>query len=142
MTAILDPIEFTADTDGQSYNAVFEGFFDQSPNRCEIFLNGGKIGEATWYDDDGLIDRLPDSDGMPIKAWNEVCDRIEREVEYRIEGHKRASQLPSFVTSHEETLAYGQGSWIGPEHSYGAKIVTGYPVDADDTLVEGTFRHE
>lgn len=142
MTAILDVIEFVATTDGQTYSAVFEHFYDQPTNRCEIFLNGGKIGEATWYDDGGLMDRLPDSDLRPVSAWNEVCDHIERQYEYRLDGHRRAKNLPKFRTAREEVLRYNQGQWVGQRHQYGARLVTGYPVDDDDTVVEGTFIHE
>lgn len=140
MTTILESIEFTA-SDGQSYNAVFEHFFTHSPNRAEVFLNGGKIGEATWYgDDDGLLDRFPDA--TPVQAWDEVCDRIEQEVEYRLQGHKRALFCPTFKTARDEMLRYQEGQWVGRKHNYQALIITGFPVDDEGTLVEGTFLHD
>lgn len=139
--AILTPIEFTATTDGQSYNAVFEHFFTESPNRCEIFLNGCKVGDATWYHDDGLIDRQPDHHLCPVKAWEEVCEEIEKAVEYRIDGHKRAMACPTFRTSQDELLHYKEGQWVGEKRTFGARLITGYPVDDDDTVVEGTFVH-
>ena len=140
MHAILDPIEFTAPSDGQRYSAVFEHFFNQSPNRCEIFIDGYKIGEATWYDEGGLMDRFPE--GIPIKAWNEVCDRIEHEVEYRIDGHKRAMRMPTFWPAEgDEPLIYKQGTWVGIKHSFGAAKVTGHPIDANGDMIKGTYVH-
>ncbi len=135
---VLDPIEFEATADGQRYSAIFEKPLDQHPNRCEVFIGNHQVGEATWYgDDEGLLDRFPK--GVPVRAWNEVCDRLEREVEYRVQGMKRAEKIPFFRTAREEVLRYKDGQWVGSTKTYGAAIYTGFPTDADGTTVDGTF---
>lgn len=139
---VLDPIEFEATSDGQRYSALFEKPLDQSPNHCEVFIGNHQVGEATWYGlDEGLLDRFPN--GTPVRAWNEVCDRIEREVDYRLQGMKRAAQVPLFRTARDQVLRYSNGEWKGvsghPPLIYGAAVCTGFPTDADGTTVEGTF---
>ena len=136
MKSILDPIEFVSNKDGQLYNAVFDGFFDQSPNHCSIFLNSGKIGDAVWYHKDGLIDRIPYNSRL---SWGEICDRIERDYEYCLKGHERAVKLPKFITANEELLDYEQGKWTGFDSVYNAAIITGYPINSDNLIIKGTF---
>lgn len=73
-------LKFSNNNDGQLYTAVFEKHIGPAtPNRCTIHLNGCIIGEATWYKEDGLLDRFPE--GEPVEHWQEVCDRIEQDIE-------------------------------------------------------------
>lgn len=85
------------------------------------------------------MDRFPDNPNNPVKAWNEVCDRIEREVNYRLQGMAQAAKVPTFRTARDHLLRYRNGVWTDGTVTYGAAIVTGFPEDDDGTLVEGTF---
>lgn len=77
---MTNTINFTCLSDGQLYTATFEKPIGQSPNRCNITLNGSTIGEATWHKEDGLLDRFPE--GEPVLAWDEICNHIEQDIEW------------------------------------------------------------
>jgi len=142
MNTIADRFEVNLNQDGQVYGVVFDGHIDDSPRRCEIFVSGCKIGEATWHKDDGLLDRFPENDTYPPKFWNELCDQIEMGYGFMLRGVASARKNPWFVTEDGKKVHFQQSdngfAWVGDSVIYEARVVTGSAVK-DSKTVEGTF---
>jgi hypothetical protein len=138
MNIIADKFEINLNHDGQVYGIVFEGRIGDSPRRCEIFLSGCLIGEATWYDGDGLLDRFPDSEGNPPQFWRELCDQLESTYEYMLRAVEHVQKTPWFTTDGHK-LHFEHGEWTDGTHTFSAQTITGHPIDADGNGLDGTY---
>ena len=136
---IADKFEHRLNQDGQNYEVVFEGNIGDSPRRCEVFHAGSKIGEATWYDNDGLIDRFPEHHMNPPRYWDRLCNEVERAYEFMLRGNTAALRTPWFITSDGYTLHYERGVWTDGDMTFSAATVSGHPLEDQGQNLEGTY---
>jgi len=135
---ISNKFEILLTDTGITYGVVFAGSIEDVPRQCEIFIEGHKIGQATWQAD-GLLDRCSVDEKRPPHFWEKLCDEVERYYSFMLRGHRSAQKAPWFTTPDGYLLEYNFCVWTDGDLEYSAANITGRPLCEDGTYLSGTY---